>query len=129
MNQFRALPRLLRIAVLSTAFVLPGWCAEAGDKFTAFGPGGSSCGTWAANKAKASQNPAPYFIEESWVLGFVAAFNNYSWKGANVASETNAKRMMAWVDKYCAANPTKSIAIASLSLIDFLSSGPHPNDK
>ena len=59
----------------------------------------------------------------------MSAFNEYEWKGMNVASETDEVGMEAWVNNYCMANPTKRISDAAKALTKFLSAGPHPNDK
>lgn len=128
MRYIGAVPRLLQVAILSAAFVLPGWQAEAGTKqgFTAIGAGTSSCGKWTEDKAS---DRAIYVEDGTWVLGFVSAFNSLGWKGMNVASETDEDGIIAWIDNYCAANPTKGVVYATTALINFLSAGPHPNDK
>ena len=132
-----AVPRLLQILLLSAAFVLPGWQSEASNNeglFRAVGNGGHSCGTWIENRksfenSKDMKDLIGHAQDLSWVSGFVTAYNDYVWKGANVASETDGNGMTAWIDSYCAANPTKTIGNAAVALTTFLSSCPHPNDK
>jgi hypothetical protein len=132
MSYIGTAPRLLQILALSAAFVLPGWRAEAADKdgrYQMLGLGARSCGQWTADKHPSNVQDRLYFGDASWLLGYITAFNLLRWHGGNVASETDAVGMAAWVDNYCAANPTKDIATAADALTTFLSAGPHPNDK
>jgi hypothetical protein len=126
MKHLRAVPRLLQIAALSAAFVLPAWRAEAADKqgkFHVFGQGNQSCGKWTTDRKEGAD------AAWAWVLGYASGYNDYGWRGVNVASETDIPGMLAWIDNYCAANSTVPVANAAIELMHFLSLGPHPNDK
>lgn len=127
MNHLQA-SRLLQMLALAAALVLPAWKTEAADKngYTMIGVGRLSCGQWSADK---SANLGAHAVEQAWVGGFITAYNRYEWKGSDATSETDGQGIMAWVDNYCAANPTKNIAAASEALMMFLSVGPHLNDK
>ena len=53
MRHFGALPRVMQIALLSTAFVLLGWQAKSSDAqgtFAVIGNGTRSCGQWTEEK-------------------------------------------------------------------------------
>ena len=130
MRFIAALPRALQIAALLEAFVLPGWQAEAADnngKYKILGRGGSSCGSWSTDRK--NPNSIESSADGDWLQGFVTGFNHFVWHGKDVGSDTDYNGMMAWMDNYCAANPTKNIGRAAENLILFLASGPHLNDK
>ena len=129
MRYIGAVPRLLQIGVLSAAFVLPGWEVVAMTKdgsYGLLGGGQESCGAWSAAKGTSQLR---YAEGRQWLEGYLSSYNRYVWPGNNVASETDTNGFFAWVDNYCSANPTKDISDAAEHLVEFLSSGPHPNDK
>ena len=105
--------------------------------YTILGTGTDSCGSWTSNRPYdpgeapfvSNQHITDLIAEQAWILGYVTSFNMAVWKGNNVASETDRKGIFAWIDKYCAANPTTVLSGAAEDLVEFLSKGPHPNNK
>ena len=92
------------------------------------GPGTRSCATWTDDANKRGDKGA-FFSEMGWVDGFLSAYNAYEWRGKNISSETDLAARTAWLNNYCAANPTVNISAAADALVKFLAIGPHPNDK
>jgi hypothetical protein len=133
MRHIGAVPRFLQITVLSAAFLLPGWQAEAADKnglSTVLGSGNISCAKWIEDKQSGpSQYNYAHVQALGWMSGYLSAYNKFVWNGSDVSSETDADGLSGWMDNFCAANPTKKVSQATQALITFLSSGPHPNDK
>lgn len=115
----------------------PAVAENAQGNYTVLGAGTISCGGWIANRRYdpglspfvPNQQSVDILNDEAWVQGNVTAYNRSVWKGQNVASETDANGMYAWIDSYCAAHPTDNLAGSVEALINFLSKSPHPNSK
>lgn len=103
------------------------YAAAADYAYTTWGAGRGSCGTW-TNPA----NPGMNVQNRAWVLGFVSAFNRYGMTpspNADIATGTDARGLLAWVDRYCREHPISSIAVAAEQLIDALSSRSRPGGR
>lgn len=115
----------------------PVTAVDAKGIYTVLSPGTESCGAWIANRPHdpgtsnftPNQHTVDLLGEQAWLKGFITAYNDYVWKGKNVASETDNNGMYAWVDTYCAAHPTTPLSGAAEDLVEFLSKGPHLNAK
>ena len=92
------------------------------------GDGGVTCATWATyrtNAAANNVNAVPALVAESWVLGYLTAYNYFGPGDGHVGSGVDNRAVLAWVDTYCAQHPLDSLATAAHHLIDGLHSGAH----
>ena len=55
-------------------------------------------------------------IAQSWVLGFVASYNDYARTGQTISASDEA--ISAWVDDYCVTYPQDSLDTASRHLVE-----------
>lgn len=108
---------ILAITSLSLALSMS---AASARTYTVLGFGTQSCGGWVQARQNASGTDVVF---ESWLLGFVSSFNDYSWsESPNVAQGTDANGIFAFVDSYCMAHPLDDVATAAGKLIDELQS-------
>ena len=88
------------------------------DAAVVLGPGSASCVTWNGDRQR---NESHSQLNQSWVLGFVTAYNLYRPASQNSTPRPmDSRGMMAWIDNYCDANPLKDISDAAQALIDDL---------
>ncbi len=96
--------------IMTTMLIVPGRAAET---WTNFGAGVRSCRAWTTSVG--TRDRVEY---EAWVFGFVSAFNRYGvLTDDNASKATDGRGMLAWIDKYCAAHPSQSIAVSADSLV------------
>jgi hypothetical protein len=113
--QLRRMPWL---ALLIFMF-LPCPSGRAGT-YEVLGAGADRCSSWASARASLVR-PHPLssaFGESQWVLGYISALNALRWPSGDIAGDTgtDAEGMFVWIDGYCAANPSVSIARATIVL-------------
>jgi hypothetical protein len=53
----------------------------------------------------------------AWILGYLTAYNEFNWKGANIAEKNNLDGLYAWMDGYCAAHPKSDLAAGAGQLL------------
>jgi hypothetical protein len=83
------------------------------------------CGTWMKSRAAARSNPRNTLHSnqvETWVGGFVTAYNSYVHPEGDIARSPDAEGMYAWLDNYCQRNPTTTFYVAVLALVEHLKS-------
>jgi hypothetical protein len=105
MNPFRAIAVIGLLLLSLTA-----------DAAIVLGPGSASCVTWNGDRRR---NESHSQLNQSWVLGFVTAYNLYrpaSQDGSPRPMDSRA--MMVWIDNYCDANPLKDIFDAAQALVE-----------
>lgn len=79
-----------------------------------FGAGSATCQTWLAEP----QNGPDHRAHQQWLAGFLSGYNIFNASGATGASDSAA--IEGWIDhEYCPPNPTKTIAEAAISLVNF----------
>jgi hypothetical protein len=98
---------ILRLAIL-LACLLPAHAEEA----TVFGHGLDSCEKWTEARGTRSYRRGLY---TQWLAGFLSGLNVES-KGPDALSGQGFDALMAWLDKYCGANPLEPIASAAFQL-------------
>ncbi len=86
------------------------------DAAVVLGPGSASCVTWNGDRQR---NESHSQLNQSWVLGFVTAYNLYKpvSQGGSL-KPMDSRAMMVWIDNYCDANPLKDIFDAAQALIE-----------
>jgi len=101
-------------AALVIAVLLIGGTAWAAQ-YTIRGAGTKSCGSWTAAKEKDGWARVSY---HAWVQGYLTAYSLWVEKGSGpVSAETDNDGALAWVDKYCQANPLNDVADAAQIVI------------
>jgi len=89
--------------------------ADAQGGYTALGQGTDSCTTW-SNHRKAGDWSAP----GAWLLGYLTAYNQFVWKGPDIADKNKAEEIYKWMDGYCTAHPLSDLTAAAGQLLVFL---------
>jgi hypothetical protein len=99
-------------AALLSGLVVETATTSAARNFTALGHGNNSCGEWLAGI------PSSHLVMQSWVLGFVSAYNVYGPDSSgNLTAGTDSNGLFAWVDNYCQTHPLDSLAQAADQLV------------
>jgi hypothetical protein len=99
---------------MSSLLCASGFATQAhAQTFQVIGPGASSCGTWTADHA--TPNPMAKFLDEMWVLGFLAGVGDST--PLNPLQGLDANAVTVWVGDYCNAHPLDTILKASESLV------------
>jgi len=80
--------------------------------YTALGQGTVSCDNWVARRKGSDWSPLG-----AWILGYVTAYNQFNWKGANIAEKNNLEGLFGWMDGYCAAHPRSDLAAGAGQLL------------
>jgi len=84
--------------------------------YNRLGAGTASCGMWAAFRREGSTS-ARALSSEQWVLGFIDGITEASGGSLDPLSGVEAEHVWEWIDNYCQANPSKSIAEAGAGFI------------
>ncbi len=104
------------LAGVLTAFAGPGVAKPLLGEFTVMGLGNASCGTWI--QARKSGNSVGY---ESWVMGYLTAYNQFTEHGDDVTAQTDHAGVLAAIDKHCADNPLETInQVSQMALADLM---------
>jgi hypothetical protein len=88
---------------------------------TVRGPGTASCGAWVHDRT--SQNDRDLtsrFDRESWIMGYITAYNTFADAGGDVARGTDARGLFQWIDNFCAGHPLDTVADATFALVSEL---------
>jgi hypothetical protein len=110
----------LCLVLVIPAFLLTASCAEAAG-YNRLGAGTASCGIWTAFRQEGTTS-ARALSAEQWLLGFIDGITEASGGAADPLSGMDAEHVWDWIDSYCHANPTKSIADAGSA---FIAAHPH----
>lgn len=86
--------------------------------------GSSSCNEWTvasdAVKAKKEYAQIRALGMRSWVMGYMSALNAASLVDADILDNIDGYAIYDWMDKYCRANPEKSMSNAAQELFERL---------
>ena len=105
----------VRMGVLiATTLTVASIQASAQEARVVFGQGVYSCGSWTRARA---QNGFQGYAQ--WIAGYLSAMNQDPTKSEALAG-TDFNSLMAWIDKYCRANPVGKISEAALKLLEEL---------
>src|SRR6266404_2495284 len=107
--------------LVSLAFLLPlvvpgsgmGMDADVNGKYTVYGFGAESCGTFV--EARRNRKNAFYL---AWVTGYITAVNKVSPTTYDMLGNTDFEGAMLWIENYCNTHPLKTFAYAVNSLVD-----------
>lgn len=84
---------------------------------TYIGAGGIRCGLWTIRM----NSPATKVEQEGWVFGYLSGINALS--SSDLLAKVDGTAVISWVDKYCSANPNKTLVEASNELLYLLKDG------
>jgi hypothetical protein len=94
-----------------------------GADFVVKGMGMQSCASWTDARSKARLG-SDTLLNLSWVLGFVSAENQRlsasapkTVKSFDLAKGLDLPAIAAWLDKFCAEQPSKPIVAATQALV------------
>jgi hypothetical protein len=81
------------------------------------GPGAASCGAWVQGRSgQDSESISRRFDRESWIMGYITAFNVFVERG-DIVQSTDPPGIFAWIDSYCSTHPLQSVADAAFALV------------
>jgi hypothetical protein len=98
--------------VLSTTLC---WSYDA-EGFVSFGVGNRSCDQYVLD----TQRPDRGFVYETWLSGYLTAFNAYRSGASDILTGTDFDSAVAWVKSYCRDHPTVVVHGAATKLIQHM---------
>jgi hypothetical protein len=101
------------IALVSSATVCPAYDS---DGFVSFGVGNKRCGQYVVDARQAERG----FVYETWLSGYLTAFNAYNPGGADVLTGTDFDGAVVWIKDYCREHPSVVVHAAAVRLIEFM---------
>jgi hypothetical protein len=84
--------------------------------FVSFGVGNKSCDQYVSD----AQQPDRGFVYETWLSGYLTAFNAYNQGVSDILVGTDFDGAVAWIKSYCREHPTAVVHIAAVKLIQFM---------
>ena len=78
-------------------------------KYVVYGQGAQTCGFWLARR----HLEAAHLYDQAWLNGFVSG-TGYSGLGL---VRSDAAHLEAWIDRYCAQDPTVPLSTAAEELV------------
>lgn len=103
-------------------YLAPARANDESGQFAAKGNGTLSCGAFMSARKQRSDGP---FL--TWFAGFITATNVRVSGTYDIAGSTDMDGLLAWLDNWCRANPTKGFSVAAENLVHFLY--PHRTRK
>ena len=101
------------IALASSASACLGYDS---DGFVSFGVGNKFCNQYLAD----AEQPDRGFVYETWLSGYLTAFNAYNAGNSDVLTGTDFDGAVAWIKSYCRDHPTVIVHVAAVKLIQFV---------
>jgi len=81
--------------------------------FVSFGVGNKSCDQYISD----AQEPEREFVYETWLSGYLTAFNAYNSGVSNILTDMDFDGAVAWIRGYCQEHPTVIVHMAAVKLI------------
>lgn len=81
--------------------------------FVSFGVGNNSCDQYVSD----AQQPDRGFVYETWLSGYLTAFNAYNPGVSDILSGADFDGAIAWIKSYCREHPTVVVHMAAVKLI------------
>jgi hypothetical protein len=79
------------------------------------GGGAASCGAWLHDRA-AGGNSTVRFGRESWLMGYITAYNAFVFPAGDIAEGVDAFGLFGWIDNFCTSHPLDTIGSAASQL-------------
>jgi hypothetical protein len=93
------------------------------EGFVSFGVGNRSCD----QNVLDAQQPDRGFVYETWLSGYLTAFNAYSPGVSDILTGTKFDRAVVWIKSYCQDHPTVVVHGAAVKLIQHMQNhASHP---
>ena len=86
------------------------------EGFVSFGVGNRSCDQYVLD----ARQPDRGFVYETWLSGYLTAFNAYSPGVADILTGTDFDGAVVWIKKYCRDHPTVVVHGAAVKLIQYM---------
>jgi hypothetical protein len=87
------------------------------DNIIYVGNGGHSCGQWIEDRH--NHLSLESLVDQSWVVGYLSAYNEWGPGNGDVSSHTDTPGMVAWIDNYCAGHPVEVLGdVTSRLMLD-----------
>jgi hypothetical protein len=84
--------------------------------FVSFGVGNKSCEQYVSD----AQRPDRGFVYETWLSGYLTAFNAYNPGVSDILTGTDFDRAVVWIKGYCREHPTAAVHAATVKFIQFM---------
>jgi hypothetical protein len=84
--------------------------------FVSFGAGNRSCDQFIAD----AQQPDREFVYETWLSGYLTAFNSYNPGIRDILTGTDFDDAVIWIKQYCSEHPAVVVHAATERLIQFI---------
>jgi hypothetical protein len=101
------------IALVSSANVCLSYDS---DGFVSFGVGNKRCGQYVVD----ARQPERGFVYETWLSGYLTAFNAYNPGSADILTGTDFDGAVVWIKDYCREHPSVVVHAAAVKLIEFM---------
>jgi hypothetical protein len=84
--------------------------------FVSFGVGNKSCDQYVSD----AQQPDRGFVYETWLSGYLTAFNAYNPGVSDILIGMDFDGAVAWIKSYCREHPTAVVHMAAVKFIQFM---------
>jgi hypothetical protein len=101
------------VALVSSATVCLSYDS---DGFVSFGVGNKLCGQYVVD----ARQPERGFVYETWLSGYLTAFNAYNPGIADILIGTDFDGAVIWIKHYCREHPSVVVHMAAVKLIEFM---------
>jgi hypothetical protein len=103
-------------ALIGLACSATGCLSYDADGFVSFGVGNKSCDQYVADTGQ----PDRGFVYETWLSGYLTAFNAYKPGSSDILTGTDFNGAVAWIQNYCRQHPTVVVHVAAVKFIQFM---------
>ena len=93
--------------------------------FVSFGVGNRSCDQYVSD----AQQPDREFVYETWLSGYLTAFNAYNPGVSDILTGTDFDGAVAWIKSYCQDHPTTVVHMAAVNLIQLMQQNTDVTDS
>jgi hypothetical protein len=114
-SKFRGLDSL-GYALIGLALSATACLSYDADGFVSFGVGNKSCDQYVAD----AKQPDRGFVYETWLSGYLTAFNAYNPGVADILTGMDFDGAVAWIKNYCREHPTVVVHVAAVKFIQFM---------
>ena len=104
---------VLAVALLLGTHAIAG-AADSQGNYAVQGVGQESCEIWLGERL--ANGPTAWYHQQ-WVLGYITAFNRWTYDGTNVAAKVGPDKLFLWLDEYCHRNPQQDLSSAAEALV------------
>ena len=108
----------LTLACLCVMLISPRAMTDSSNKYSVHGQGTQSCAAYV--EARGTRGGFVETAMVAWIGGFITA-TNYELKDTyDVIGSADLSGALGWLENYCRANPTVSLANGTVAMVEFL---------